>query len=75
MRYISHESPSTSGESYKELIKYVDRPGHDFRYAIDATKIKETLGWVPRESLITGLKKTILVYQNHRWWGKMQCLI
>tara|TARA_B100000886_G_scaffold322244_1_gene265099 strand:- start:164 stop:1192 length:1029 start_codon:yes stop_codon:yes gene_type:complete len=71
---LDHESPSKSGESYKELIKYVkDRPGHDFRYAIDATKIRETLGWVPRESLITGLKKTILWYiQNHSWWGKIQ---
>ncbi len=46
--------------SYKEQILFVeDRPGHDFRYAIDARKIKEELGWFPKENFETGIKKTI----------------
>ena len=49
--------------SYKEQIKFVkDRSGHDFRYAIDATKITETLGWKPIENFESGIKKTILWY-------------
>ena len=73
---LDRESPSISGGSYKELIKYVkDRPGHDFRYAIDATKIKKTLGWVPKESLISGLEKTVLWYiQNQNWWEKIKSI-
>lgn len=55
--------------SYKELITFVqDRPGHDLRYAIDATKIKETLGWVPEESFDTGIRKTVEWYLNNLDW-------
>jgi len=59
---------------YEELITYVaDRPGHDLRYAIDATKIKETLGWVPDESFETGIRKTIKWYlENETWWKRVQ---
>jgi dTDP-glucose 4,6-dehydratase len=55
---------------YKDLIKFVpDRPGHDVRYAIDATKIKEALGWEPYETFETGLRKTIVWYLNNKvWW-------
>ncbi|OHU90687.1 MULTISPECIES: dTDP-glucose 4,6-dehydratase [Pseudoalteromonas] len=56
--------------SYSELITFVkDRPGHDMRYAIDASKIKNTLGWVPKETFETGLRKTVLWYlENEAWW-------
>ncbi|MDT8698611.1 dTDP-glucose 4,6-dehydratase [Acinetobacter baumannii] len=54
---------------YVDLITYVkDRPGHDLRYAIDATKIKEDLGWVPEESFETGLRKTVEWYLNNQDW-------
>lgn len=54
---------------YKDLITYVkDRPGHDVRYAIDATKIKEELNWVPKESFETGLRKTVEWYLNNKEW-------
>lgn len=55
---------------YSDLITYVaDRPGHDMRYAIDATKIKNELGWVPEETFESGLRKTVQWYlQNKTWW-------
>lgn len=54
---------------YKDLITSVkDRPGHDVRYAIDATKIKEELNWVPKESFETGLRKTVEWYLNNKEW-------
>lgn len=50
-------------DKYRSLIRFVaDRPGHDFRYAIDCTKIKETLGWRPRHDLHAGLQKTLSWY-------------
>lgn len=56
--------------SYKEQIRYVeDRPGHDRRYAIDATKIHKELGWVPSESFESGLRKTVSWFlENEHWW-------
>ncbi|SIT68307.1 dTDP-glucose 4,6-dehydratase [Ectothiorhodosinus mongolicus] len=55
--------------SYKDLITYVaDRPGHDQRYAIDASKIKKDLGWVPAETFETGLRKTVEWYLNNATW-------
>jgi dTDP-glucose 4,6-dehydratase len=54
---------------YEDLITYVkDRPGHDVRYAIDATKIKNELNWVPEESFETGLRKTVEWYLNNSEW-------
>ena len=54
---------------YEDLITYVqDRPGHDLRYAIDATKIKNDLGWIPAESFETGLRKTVEWYLNNQEW-------
>jgi dTDP-glucose 4,6-dehydratase len=55
--------------SYKDLITYVtDRPGHDQRYAIDASKIQKDLGWVPLETFETGLRKTVEWYLNNLDW-------
>ncbi|MCL9676801.1 dTDP-glucose 4,6-dehydratase [Acinetobacter sp. ACZLY 512] len=54
---------------YQDLITYVtDRPGHDLRYAIDASKIQQDLGWVPQESFETGLRKTVQWYLNNQAW-------
>lgn len=56
--------------SYRDLITYVqDRPGHDKRYAIDATKLTGELGWQPAENFDTGIKRTIQWYlDNKSWW-------
>ncbi|MDV6328038.1 dTDP-glucose 4,6-dehydratase [Idiomarina sp. Sol25] len=63
-----------SNSSYKELISYVeDRPGHDMRYAIDATKIKNDLGWVPEETFESGIRKTVQWYlDNQKWCQRVQ---
>ncbi|GIL00640.1 MAG: dTDP-glucose 4,6-dehydratase [Alphaproteobacteria bacterium] len=62
--------PRGGGRQYRELITFVtDRPGHDLRYAIDATKIAAELGWRPRETLDSGLEKTVAWYlANEAWW-------
>jgi dTDP-glucose 4,6-dehydratase len=66
--------PRDNEEKYAELISHVkDRPGHDFRYAIDASKIKEKLNWVPKENFESGIKKTIKWYlENEQWWKDIQ---
>ena len=57
-------------KKYEELITFVkDRPGHDVRYAIDASKIQRELGWVPQETFESGLRKTVEWYlANESWW-------
>lgn len=56
-------------QRYEDLITYVkDRPGHDLRYAIDASKIQRELGWVPEESFETGIRKTIQWYLDNKAW-------
>jgi dTDP-glucose 4,6-dehydratase len=60
---------SYPGTNFHNLITYVqDRPGHDRRYAIDATKIERELGWRPVETFATGIRKTIQWYLNNRQW-------
>jgi dTDP-glucose 4,6-dehydratase len=62
-------SPKPSGESYKLQITFVtDRPGHDFRYAIDASKIDNELGWKPEETFETSMLKTIQWYIDNISW-------
>src|SRR5690554_904137 len=60
--------------SYRDQITYVqDRPGHDRRYAIDASKIERELGWKPQETFQTGLRKTVQWYlDNQPWWQRVQ---
>lgn len=62
--------PRNNGKKYSELITYVeDRPGHDFRYSIDSSKIKNKLNWEPREDFESGIIKTIKWYlKNENWW-------
>ena len=64
------EKPSSLNR-FEDLITFVeDRPGHDVRYAIDATKIKDKLGWVPKETFATGLEKTVNWYLENQQWCK-----
>ena len=62
--------PRANGATYKQLIEFVeDRVGHDKRYAIDAKKIKQQLGWQPRETFASGIRKTVQWYlENPEWW-------
>ncbi|MCO4785268.1 MAG: dTDP-glucose 4,6-dehydratase [Marinomonas atlantica] len=59
--------------AYCDLITYVkDRPGHDVRYAIDASKIADDLGWKPEETFTSGMRKTVLWYlANESWWQRV----
>ena len=69
---LAPEKPCGVG-NYRDLITFVkDRPGHDARYAIDASKIERELGWVPRETFETGLRKTVHWYlENRHWWERV----
>lgn len=61
--------PQSNGQPYDSLITFVkDRPGHDMRYAIDASKIKNDLGWTPEETFDTGIRKTVEWYLNNLEW-------
>ena len=66
------DKPAGIGK-YQDLITFVkDRPGHDARYAIDASKIERELGWVPQETFDSGLRKTVLWYlDNTAWWERV----
>jgi len=65
--------PAANGQPYADLITYVtDRPGHDQRYAIDASKIERELGWKPQESFETGLRKSVEWYMEKAdWWREV----
>lgn len=66
-------SPLSSDKSFESLITFVtDRPGHDLRYAIDPTKIRDELGWVPKEDFESGFRKTVKWYLDHQdWWERI----
>jgi dTDP-glucose 4,6-dehydratase len=68
-----HPAKPEGVDSYKDLITYVkDRPGHDLRYAIDASKIAQELGWKPVETFESGLRKTVQWYlDNQVWWQRV----
>jgi dTDP-glucose 4,6-dehydratase len=61
--------PRADGQPYAEQITFVkDRPGHDRRYAIDASKIERELGWQPAETFESGIRKTIQWYLDNPEW-------
>jgi len=61
--------PRADGKAYAEQITYVkDRPGHDRRYAMDASKMERELGWKPRETFETGIRKTVQWYLDNQSW-------
>jgi dTDP-glucose 4,6-dehydratase len=66
---LDQRRPHPDGGRHRDLITFVtDRPGHDRRYAIDATKIGRVLGWTPTESFESGLARTIDWYLDNAWW-------
>jgi dTDP-glucose 4,6-dehydratase len=66
---LDEMQPSASGAPYAGQIEFVkDRPGHDRRYAIDATRVERELGWKPAETFETGIRKTVRWYLDHAQW-------
>ncbi len=65
--------PDPQGRKYERLISYVsDRPGHDFRYAIDSAKLQRELEWRPRKTFSDGLEETVMWYlDNRQWWQEI----
>ena len=64
-------SPRKDGGAYCDLITFVtDRPGHDMRYAIDASKLETELGWKAQENFETGIHRTVQWYLDNAWWWK-----
>jgi len=61
--------PDAAVGRHESLIRFVpDRPGHDFRYAVDASRTRRELRWAPRETFDSGLRKTVTWYVENRWW-------
>lgn len=70
---LDEKRPRSDGRSYAEQITFViDRPGHDLRYAIDATKMENEFGWLPARGFHDGLGQTIDWYLNNEWWWSSQ---
>jgi dTDP-glucose 4,6-dehydratase len=70
---LDEMAPDPAGPRRRLITFVADRPGHDWRYAIDAAKIRRELGWTPQESFDSGLAKTVRWYLDHRdWWRRVQ---
>ena len=70
-RTLDELSPRTNGKEYEDLIIFVkDRPGHDKRYAIDASKLENELSWKAEENFDTGIRKTVQWYLDNDWWWR-----
>jgi dTDP-glucose 4,6-dehydratase len=68
-RILDELKPRADGVSYSSQIKFVtDRPGHDLRYAMDASRIQRELGWTPAQSFESGLRRTVEWYLQNEWW-------
>lgn len=68
-KILDELKPQANAQAYESLITFVkDRPGHDLRYAIDASKIERELGWKPQETFETGIRKTVEWYLNNLEW-------
>ncbi len=76
VRLICHlmDEMAAKNHPHEDLIEFVtDRPGHDLRYAIDATKISRELGWMPSLTIEEGMRRTVKWYLSNRgWWGKLR---
>jgi dTDP-glucose 4,6-dehydratase len=67
---LDQKSPRADGKKYETQLTYVqDRPGHDRRYAIDASKLQQELGWAPKENFASGIAKTVDWYLKNRAWA------
>lgn len=73
-RLLDEMKPLPGGKKYESLITFVkDRPGHDLRYAIDASKLTKELAWKPKETFESGIRKTVLWYlENQAWCQRVQ---
>ena len=70
-KILNELQPQANAESYENLITFVrDRPGHDVRYAIDASKIEHELNWTPEESFESGIRKTVQWYLDNLDWSR-----
>jgi dTDP-glucose 4,6-dehydratase len=69
--------PSAAIGQHERLIEFVlDRPGHDFRYALDGSRLARELGWSPRENFEAGLEKTVRWYLDRRdWWAQTRTAV
>ena len=67
-------SPRPSGKQYSDLIRFVDdRPGHDYRYAVDTAKMRKEFNWTPKKDFVDGLKETVMWYiKNESWWRSIK---
>lgn len=67
-RILDQCRPKASGSYADQIVFVPDRPGHDQRYAIDASKIRQTLQWQPEEGFESGIRKTVQWYLDNKWW-------
>jgi dTDP-glucose 4,6-dehydratase len=68
IRIVAEETGASANELQKLITYVTDRPGHDARYAIDATKLSRELGWTPKETFETGMRKTVRWYLDNKQW-------